>query len=47
MARHHHSAIRRVVRRLRPSPMRFAAAVAAYDPGPLLQLQVARRRCAG
>jgi Na+/H+ antiporter NhaA len=41
MTRQHRSSI---VRRLRPSPERLAAAAAAYDPGPMLQLQAARSR---
>ena len=36
-----HTTPRRLVRRLRPSPERFAAAAAAQDPGLLLQLQAA------
>jgi hypothetical protein len=43
MTWHQHPAVRRVVRRLRPSPTSFAAAAAFYDPGPLLQLQALRR----
>ena len=31
-----------LIRRLRPSPERFAAAAALYDNTPLLQLRVAR-----
>jgi hypothetical protein len=41
MARQHSSASS-VVRRLRPSPERFAAAAALQDPNLLLQLQAAR-----
>jgi Na+/H+ antiporter NhaA len=33
-----------LVRRLRPDPVRLAAATAVYDPGALLALQAARRR---
>ena len=39
MTRHQHAELRRVFRRLRPSPASFAAAAAAYDPALLLQLQ--------
>jgi hypothetical protein len=35
---------RRLVRRLRPSPERFAAAAALHDPNLLLQLRAARSR---
>jgi hypothetical protein len=31
-----------LIRRLRPSPERFAAAAALYDNAPILQLRVAR-----
>ena len=34
-----------LVRRLRPSPERFAAAAAVQDPGLLLQLQAAISAC--
>ena len=37
MTRHQHPTLRSVVRR--PSPARFAAAAAVYDPELLLQLQ--------
>ena len=43
MARRHHPALSSVVRRLRPSPERFAAAAALHDPNLLLQLQGVRR----
>ena len=33
--------VRRLVRRLRPAPERFAAAAALQNPGLLLQLQAA------
>jgi hypothetical protein len=36
-----HNTPRRLVRRLRPSPERFAAAAAAQDPGLMLRLQAA------
>jgi hypothetical protein len=36
----------RLVRRLWPSPERFAAAAAVYDPGLLLRLQAAREHAA-
>jgi hypothetical protein len=35
----HHPTPSRLVRRLRPSPERFAAAAAVYDPTLLLQLR--------
>ena len=40
-----HTTPRRLVRRLRPSPERFAAAAAVQDPGLLLQLQAAISAC--
>jgi hypothetical protein len=39
MRRHLHLAVRRVIRRLRPSLARFAGAAGASDPGPLLHLE--------
>jgi hypothetical protein len=46
MSRQHRTTIR-LVRRLRPSPERFAAAaaVAAQDPSLLLALRAARLQC--
>ncbi len=41
MTRHRHLTLRDVVGWLRPSPQRFAAAAATYDPGMLLQLEAA------
>jgi hypothetical protein len=35
----------RLIRRLRPSPERFAAAAAVQDPGLLLRLQAAMSAC--
>jgi hypothetical protein len=43
MTRHRHRAVRSLVRRLRPSPVRLAAAAATFDLAPLLALQAARR----
>jgi hypothetical protein len=40
----HHPAFTRLARRLRPSPERFAAAAAVYDPGLLLYLRSAATR---
>jgi hypothetical protein len=37
-----HTNARSLLRRLRPSPERFAAGAAAQDPNPLLQLRAAR-----
>jgi len=39
-----HPTLSSVVRRLRPSPERFAAAAALQDPTLLMQLQAARSR---
>ena len=39
-----HPTSRRLVRRLRPAPERFAAAAALENPGLLLQLQAADER---
>ena len=39
-----HPTSRRLVRRLRPAPERFAAAAALQNPGLLLQLQAADER---
>jgi len=43
MSRHRHPILRRTVRWLRPSPSRFAAAAAVYDPELLLQLRATQR----
>ena len=37
-----HPTVHRIVRRLRPSPERIAAAAAVQDPNPLLQLRAAQ-----
>jgi hypothetical protein len=39
-----HTTLHSILLRLHVSPVRFAAAAAASDPGPLLQLQAAMRR---
>ena len=38
----HHPALSKLIRRLRPSPERFAAAAAVHDPSVLLALEAAR-----
>lgn len=43
MTRHRHPSLRSIVRRLRPSASRFAAAAAVYDPELLLHLQAKKR----
>jgi hypothetical protein len=40
----HHPAFTRLARQLRPSPERFAAAAAVYDPSLLLYLRSATTR---
>jgi hypothetical protein len=40
----HHAALSKLIRRLRPSPERFAAAAAVHDPSLLLALDAARVR---
>ena len=40
---HQHPALHRLVRRLRPSPERFAAAAATQDAGLLLALRASGR----
>jgi hypothetical protein len=44
MTRHQHPTLRRVVRRLRPSPEGFAGAAAVYEPWFLLQLKATQRQ---
>lgn len=43
MTHYQHATVRRVVRRLQPSPASLAAATAVVDPGLLLQLQAVQR----
>src|SRR5438477_443245 len=46
MTRHWHRTLERIVRRLKPSAERFAAAAAVYCPDLMLQLEATRRRSA-